>query len=256
MTARAPTKPTRAANPAKSARTAKPARAKAGRPPKRLPDEKKRDATRRHLVERALALFQERGVERTTMRDVAKAAGMSLGAAYYYFPSKEALVFAFYEDNQAAAERVELHGSLRDQLGALLHAKLDSIHDQRHMLGTIVQRLVDPGDPLSAFSAHSRAIRERSIELFAKPLRDAGVPAESVGMAAHALWLFQLGIMLVYINDASPGQKRTHGLVDDALDMLVPLVPLLATPIGAGLVAKVTAALSRAGISLAEPDGT
>ena len=34
------------------------------------------------------------------MRDIAKAAGLSLGAAYYYFPSKEALVFAYYEQNQ------------------------------------------------------------------------------------------------------------------------------------------------------------
>jgi AcrR family transcriptional regulator len=230
--------------------------AKASRAPKRLPDEKKRDATRRHLVERALALFQERGVEGTTMRDIAKAAGMSLGAAYYYFPSKEALVFAFYEDNQAEVERLELAGSLRDQLGALLHAKLRSIHDRRHMLGTIVQRLIDPGDPLSAFSAQGRDIRERSIELFAKPLREAGLPAESVGVAAHALWLFQLGIMLVYINDSSPGQKRTHGLVDDARDMGVPLLPMLATPLGAGLVGKITAALARAGISVAEASGT
>lgn len=241
---------------AKKHKSAKTTPGKPRRAPKRLPDETKRDATRRHLVERALALFQERGVDGTTMRDIAKAAGMSLGAAYYYFPSKEALVFAFYEDNQAVVERLELRGSLRDQLGALLHAKLRSIHDQRHMLGTIVQRLIDPGDPLSAFSAQGRAIRERSIELFAKPLREAGLPAESVGMAAHALWLFQLGIMLVYINDASPGQKRTHGLVDDALDMLVPLLPMLATPIGAGLVGKVTAALARAGIPLAEPDRT
>src|SRR5262249_3991252 len=64
------------------------------------PDEKKSEATRRHLLERALVLFKERGVEATTMRDIAKAAGLSLGAAYYYFPSKEALVFAYYEANQ------------------------------------------------------------------------------------------------------------------------------------------------------------
>src|SRR5690348_1319578 len=108
MTHRSPTnhgtKPAKAVKPAKTTKPTKPetaAKSTKSRRPKRLPDEKKRDATRRHLVERALALFQERGVEGTTMRDIAKAAGMSLGAAYYYFPSKEALVFAFYEDNQA-----------------------------------------------------------------------------------------------------------------------------------------------------------
>jgi len=219
------------------------------RPP-REPGERKSEATRRHLLDRALELFQAQGVEGTTMRDIARAAGMSLGAAYYYFPSKEALVFAFYEANQEAAEGVELTGSLRDQLATLFHAKLRSIHDQRHMLGTIVQRLIDPGDPLSAFSAQTRAVRERAIEVFANPLRTAGVPAESVRMAAHALWLLQLALMLVYIKDDTPGETRTHGLVDDALDLLVPLLPMLATPLGKGLVERIVAALDRAGIAV------
>ncbi len=246
MTRGPPKKPARGTRPPGPAKTAK-----KRKPPSRQGDEKKRETTRRHLVERALALFQERGVEATTMRDIAKAAGMSLGAAYYYFPSKEALVFAFYEDNQASAEQLELRGSLREQLGTLLHAKLRSIHGQRHMLGTIVQRLVDPGDPLSAFSSQSRAIRDRSIEVFAKPLRDAYLPPDLVGIVAHGLWLFQLSLMLLYINDTSDGQKRTHGLVDDMLDLVVPLLPMLATPIGAGLVTRIKAALTRAGISLA-----
>ena len=36
--------------------------------------------------------FRERGFEQTTMRDIAGRAGVSLGAAYYYFASKEAIV--------------------------------------------------------------------------------------------------------------------------------------------------------------------
>jgi AcrR family transcriptional regulator len=218
--------------------------------PTRKPDEKKSEATRRRLVEKALVLFQQRGVEATTMRDIAKAAKLSLGAAYYYFPSKEALVFAFYEENQAEVERLDLRGSLREQLGALAHGKLHAIQAQRHMLGTILQRLLDPGDPLSAFSAQTRAVRERAIEVFARPLREAKLPAETVGFVANALWLFQLAIMLVYINDTSRDQKRTHGLVDDMLDMIVPMLPMLATPLGAGLVGKIVGALDRAGIEL------
>jgi AcrR family transcriptional regulator len=31
------------------------------------------------------------------MRDIAREAGMALGAAYYYFESKDAIVMAFYE---------------------------------------------------------------------------------------------------------------------------------------------------------------
>jgi AcrR family transcriptional regulator len=211
---------------------------------------KKGEATREHLLEVALHLFQEHGVDGTTMRDIAEAAGMSLGAAYYYFPSKEALVFAYYDENQADVERLELTGTLREQLGALLHAKLRSIKPYRHMLGTILGRLVNPGDPLSAFSAQTREVRGRSIELFARPLRAVGLPNDVVQLGAHALWMFQLGAMLMYLHDTSAGQKRTHGLVDETLDMVVPMLPLLSTPIGRGIVERVTGALDRAGIAV------
>jgi AcrR family transcriptional regulator len=222
--------------------------------PKRVakPDEKKSETTRRHLLERALVLFRDRGVDATTMRDIAKAAGLSLGAAYYYFPSKEALVFAYYEQNQIVMEKLAeaATGTLRERLGVLIHGKLRSIHEHRHMLGTIVQRLIDPGDPLSAFSAQSRAVRDRAISIIEKPLRDEGLPDEVARVGAYALWLFMLGMMLLYIKDDSPKQKRTHGLVDDALDMVVPMLPLLSTPMGRGIVERIVGSLDRAGIEI------
>ncbi|MBA3463972.1 MAG: TetR/AcrR family transcriptional regulator [Deltaproteobacteria bacterium] len=211
---------------------------------------KKRDATRERLLARALKLFQKKGVEATTMRDIAKAAGMSLGAAYYYFPSKEALVFAYYEDNQQAFEELAARstGTLREQLGAVFHGKLETIRPQKKMLAAIVQRLIDPSDPVGAFSEQSRAVRDRAMGVLESILAGANLPAEVLPLAARALWLLQMALMLVYVNDDSPDEKRTHGLVDDALDMIVPMLPLLATPMGKLLAEKVTAALHRAAI--------
>ncbi|MBV8761244.1 MAG: TetR/AcrR family transcriptional regulator [Deltaproteobacteria bacterium] len=214
-----------------------------------MPRVKKSEATRKRLLARALVLFQKKGVEQTTMRDIAKAAGLSLGAAYYYFPSKDALVFSFYEDNQRDMEELAASatGTLRERLGVLFHGKLESIRPHRKMLAAIVQRLVDPGDPLSAFSQQSRQVRERAIAVIAATL---DIADDLRPLAAHALWLLMLALMLVYINDDSPGEKRTHGLVDDALDMAVPMLPLLATPMGHALVERVTSALARADITL------
>ena len=220
----------------------------AARKPKRV--EAKSDATRRRLLERALVLFQKRGVEATTMRDIAKAAGLSLGAAYYYFPSKEALVFAYYEDNQRDMEELAARatGTVRERLGVIFHGKLETIRPHRKMLAAIVQRLVDPGDPLSAFSKQSHEVRQRAIGVIEGALGD--VPADVRPLAAHALWLLMLAMMLVYINDDSPGEARTHGLVDDGLDMVVAMLPMLGTPMGRALVERVTAALGRADITL------
>jgi len=226
--------------------------------PKRKPNEKKSEATRRLLLERALALFQDKGVEATTMRDIARAADLSLGAAYYYFPSKEALIFAYYEDNQAAMEAIALRarGTLRERLGTLMHGKLDAIRPQRAMLGAIVARLVDPGDPVGAFSAQTRAVRERAIQIFAEVLEAGGLPPQAVSVAANALWLLQMAAMLVYVHDTSAKCARTHGLVDDGLDLLVPLLSLLGTPPGQAICERVTSALTRAGIPLAAPSAS
>lgn len=214
-----------------------------------MPTEKS-TKTRERLQKKALALFQKRGVEATTMRDIAKAAGMSLGAAYYYFPSKEALVFAYYEDNQAELEALAetATGTLREQLGAIFHGKLETIRPQKKMLAAIVQRLVDPSDPVGAFSAHTRAVRDRAMAVLERALASAEVPADVRPLAVRALWLLQMAMMLVFVNDDSPGEQRTHGLVDDALDMIVPLLPLLATPMGRALADRVTQALGRAQI--------
>jgi AcrR family transcriptional regulator len=216
--------------------------------------ETKSEATRRALLDKALALFQKHGVEATTMRDIARAANLSLGAAYYYFPSKEALIFAYYEQNQHAMEELARHarGTLRERLGGVMHGKLESIRPQRAMLGAIVARLVDPGDPLSAFSAQSHAVRERAIQIFAE-LLTPDLPPTAVPIAANAIWLLQMASMLVFVNDATAKSTRTHGLVDDGLDLLVPLLPLLATPAGRAICDRVTGALTRAGIQLAPP---
>lgn len=220
---------------------------------RKRPPERKRDATRRVLLERALALFQKRGVEGTTMRDIARAANLSLGAAYYYFPSKEALIFAYYEDNQRRVEERagDLEGTVRERLGTLFHGKLESIRPQRAMLASIIPHLVNPGDPLSAFSKQTREVRERAVTLFARAL-EGSVSPQAVPLVAHTLWLLQLACMLVYLHDDSARQSRTHGLVDDGLDLLVPMLALLGTPMGLAVVERITASLGRAGIDVAK----
>ena len=52
---------------------------------------------RREMIARAaLALFAERGYERTTTREIARAAGISEGTIFKYFPTKRDLLLAFF----------------------------------------------------------------------------------------------------------------------------------------------------------------
>jgi AcrR family transcriptional regulator len=49
-------------------------------------------ATRRRILEIALTLMAQRGVDGTSMRDLASAAGLNVASLYHYFPSKRDLL--------------------------------------------------------------------------------------------------------------------------------------------------------------------
>lgn len=66
------------------------------------------EAIRSRLKAAAAEAFAQRGLRRTTVEDLARAAAISKGAFYGFYPSKEALLLALLEDyEQAVQEDVE-----------------------------------------------------------------------------------------------------------------------------------------------------
>ena len=70
-----------------------------------------RQASRRSVLRHALGLFNANGVEATTIDDLKRASGQSVGTIYHHFKNKEgvvgALFFAAFDDqSRAIAERI------------------------------------------------------------------------------------------------------------------------------------------------------
>ncbi|MGH7860337.1 MAG: TetR/AcrR family transcriptional regulator, partial [Candidatus Binatia bacterium] len=78
-------------------------------------------STRQALVTAARAHFAERGFAATSTNDVVEAAGVTRGALYHHFPTKEALFEAVYEavENEIVGRVVEALGSVADPIGQL-----------------------------------------------------------------------------------------------------------------------------------------
>ncbi|WP_080803335.1 TetR/AcrR family transcriptional regulator [Arabiibacter massiliensis] len=58
----------------------------------------KADATRRQLLDAALAVIGEKGYSAATVDEIVEAAGVSKGVAYYHFKSKAAMAESILED--------------------------------------------------------------------------------------------------------------------------------------------------------------
>jgi len=187
------------------------------------------EKTKAVILLTALELFRERGFEVTTMRDIAKAAKVATGAAYYYFPCKEAIVAAYYDQVQRShAEKVreELKGKaeLRERLGAVLHSKLEILKDDRKFLGALFRYTGDPEHPLSVFGKGTQPQRSHSVAIFQEAVAGTGVSEELGQLLPWALWLGHLGMILFFIYDETEGQQGTHKLVDGILDLLTRFV--------------------------------
>jgi AcrR family transcriptional regulator len=189
--------------------------------------------TREKIRAVALSLFQEKGFDGATMREVAREAGVATGAAYYYFPSKEALVLEFYTRMQDEMEEkvpaaLEGRRDLGERLRALLDLKFGLLRPNRRFFGALVRAGLDPENPVSPFSGETAALRGRSIEIFRRALEgsDVKIPSDLLPHLPRLLWLYYMGLILFWLFDRSEGQKKTDRLIARSLDTIVTAIRL------------------------------
>jgi AcrR family transcriptional regulator len=183
------------------------------------------------ILKAALDLFRGRGFEVTTMRDIAKAAKVATGAAYYYFPSKEAIVAAYYDQVQRVhvervREELKEKTGLRERLGVVMHSKLEILNNDRRFLGALFRYTGDPDHPLSVFGKGTQEQRSHSVAIFQEAIAGIDLSEELQQLLPWVLWLGHLGMILFLMYDETEGQHRTHKLVDGMLDLLTQFVEL------------------------------
>jgi AcrR family transcriptional regulator len=181
-------------------------------------------AAKRRLYETAIGLMARKGYEATTLRDVAKEAGVSVGLLYRYFPSKRAVIVALYEELSAEYATRALampRGRWRERFIFALTTSLEVLAPHRTALKGLVPVLV--GDPEEGVFAPGMAFsRERVQGVFELAVREAtdspGAPlAPALG---RLLYLVHLAVLLWWLLDRSANQRATSALVGLARQIL------------------------------------
>jgi AcrR family transcriptional regulator len=185
-----------------------------------------RDPARERLLEVALGLFSERGVDTVTVRELAEAAEVNVAAVNYYFGSKDGLLLVLFrreakllvEQRQARLREAEAcEGPLALQLELFVRALLEPVLRwclQPHVRSLYVPTLLRAATR-SQSELHSIMEREsEALQPFAAALGRMlpALPAQEVYWRLHYL----LGLEHSLISDLPRLKQLSNGLCDTA----------------------------------------
>jgi AcrR family transcriptional regulator len=184
-----------------------------------------KEALRARIVTAALELFQTKGFDATTTRLIARRAKVAEGTIFNYFETKEDIALHFFElevDHAIAAVRANrrlARAPLHEKLFALVESQLEFLAPHEKFIGAAFVRALRPSSKLG-FSAQALALRNRYLAFVQELIDDslAGRHGTALVMVAPlAFWILYVGLLLYWLNDASPGKQHTLALLDRSL---------------------------------------
>jgi AcrR family transcriptional regulator len=201
--------------------------------------EKKKQENREAIIQAAVDLVIEKGFKAATMRAMARKAGLGDATIYNYFPTKESILFTYYEDRfeQACKRLDDLEGfdeySFQEKLQELFETTLETFLADREFVQETFRLVFYPVTPykdLQRIMAHfvdclngifNSAIESGEIE--EPPFRD---------LTNHFFWDYFVGIVFYW-------QKDTSEQFTDTTDLINKTMELACAVLEAGVVNKV-----------------
>ena len=170
-----------------------------------LQQQMRRDA----VTDAAAALFARQGFAETSTAQIAKAAGISTGSLFYYFPDKPAIFRAIFEqDIHASRELFETHEQSDDPAAAILDVVATLAGPARDELapGLLVEliRRVGSDPQLGEIVAANDAIVQDGLAALVRRAAAVGQVDTGLDPDAAAIWIRTI-VDGVYLNAADMG---------------------------------------------------
>ena len=187
----------------------------------------RKQETRRRIVECARNLFNEKGFEQTTTRNIAEAARIAAGTMFNYFPTKEALATAIIDEvlDEAATEfegRLRGDETLDEALFAYVAVGLRHLAPHRNYVGEVLETALSPF-AREAVCEQAQQLRVNHLETVRELIASRGLPtiaAPSV-MTMHLYWTLYLGVLSFWAADQSPSREDTLVVLDQSMRLFV-----------------------------------
>ncbi len=189
--------------------------------------QKQKDANRGSIIRAAVAVISEKGFKSSTMRQIASTAGIGDATIYNYFPTKEAILFAYYEDHLKgcveALKEVEAFNTftLQEQLQTLFETGLDHYLADREFVAATFHRVLLSGSREWDRAKPIRAAFLAAVDDMLAAAVEVGEIPEQVFQELIGQFFLDayIGAIHYWLSDTSDGFSRTSVLIDQGLDL-------------------------------------
>ena len=180
--------------------------------------------TRQRILNAASKLFETKGFDATTTRDIAQAAGTATGTLFNYFSTKEAIVTELVAEVlvgrwQGIGDKRDNADSLEEELFALVAGELRRLRPFRKFILPMIEVVLSP---LAASERDGPGFQLRSqhLDMVTALARAHGVTDMSP-VALQLYWTLYMGVLAFWASDRSPKQEDSLALLDQSLTMFV-----------------------------------
>ncbi len=186
--------------------------------------------SREHIIKKATALFLQKSFKAVTMKEIVESTGLSKGAFYHYFPSKESLFLEIVE-TYIRMLNIDFDKFSKNSLYEFYHNYIDSSYKKFMQLKEFLEDTNDEDDLtyitltfdainlFPGFKEQVRQLHNRELSAWENVIQ----LAMERGEIKSSMSAMQIAKLFVYVSDGIGQRLIMQGQIKDLKDELLAL---------------------------------
>lgn len=197
---------------------------------------------RKALIASAVSVITDKGFKSASMREIAQNAKLSDAAIYKYFPTKEALLYGYFEDSLhttlKSLKEIKGFDEFRfvEQMHLLVEKQLEYFENNKGFVSLAFKEVFTSS--LKATITDTTQHREQYLNFVGNYLQASVHAGEfpkppNIDFLTELFWDWQIGIVYYWLKDNSKNHENTTQVLDKSL-------ALFEEVLSSGILAKLT----------------
>lgn len=188
---------------------------------------KQKQKNRKKIIAIAVDVMIDKGFKDATMRAIAKKAEIGDATIYNYFPTKEAILFAYYEEKlKESIEKLRSvekfnEFTIHEQLQTFFETQLELFLPDREFIALSFKKIFfSLNQNLDQLDAIQDVFEKIVDDIFTAAIEVKEIPEQMFQKIIYnLLWDYYVGMVIFWLSDKSEQFSDTSVMIDKTLDL-------------------------------------